>query len=105
MLVAAIFMSAMATLVRIACEDMHPFQVAFLRNIIGVFLFVPILLTTGTSSLKTKNMGLMFLRGIFNAVAMLTYFFALTMIPFAEMFALTFTVPVSYTHLTLPTKA
>jgi len=93
MLVAAVFMSAMASLVRIACEDMHPFQVAFLRNVIGVFLFVPILFTTGLSSLKTGNMGLMFLRGVFNAIAMLTYFFALTMIPFAEMFALTFTVP------------
>ncbi len=94
MFLAAICMTIMAALVRFVSEEMHPFQVAFCRNVIGICLFLPLLLQTGMEPLKTQNIGYMALRGVFNAVAILTYFLSLTMLPLSEVSALTFTVPV-----------
>jgi drug/metabolite transporter (DMT)-like permease len=61
--------------------------------VFGLILLAPILIQFGLSHLKTKKIGYMALRGIFNAVAMLTYFLALGLLPLSEISALTFTVP------------
>ena len=74
MLLAAVFMMIMATLVRFVSEGLHPFQVAFFRNVIGLCMFIPFILSVGTAPLKTQRIGQMALRGVFNAIAMLTYF-------------------------------
>ena len=44
-------------------------------------------------ALKDPRIGLMALRGVFNAIAMLTYFLSLGLLPLSEVSALTFTVP------------
>ena len=93
MLLAAVFMMIMATLVRFVSEGLHPFQVAFFRNVIGLCMFIPFILSVGTAPLKTQRIGLMALRGVFNAIAMLTYFLSLGLLPLSEVSALTFTVP------------
>lgn len=93
MLIAGLLMTIMAALVRIVSQDMHPFQVAFCRNAIGILLFMPLFVRTGLKHLKTRRLGSMLSRGVFNAIAMLTYFISLTLLPLAEVSALTFTVP------------
>ena len=80
MMLAAALLTSMATIVRFLSEELNPFQIAFCRNVFGLILLAPILIQFGLSHLKTKKIGYMALRGIFNAVAMLTYFLALNSI-------------------------
>ena len=93
MTLSAAMMTGMAVLVRHLAQDLHPFQIAFLRNAFGILVLAPLLLRYGASMLKTADMGFMAARGVFNAAAMLSFFLALTMLPLAEISALMFTVP------------
>ena len=102
MIAATMLLTTMSSIVRIIAEDMHPFQVAFMRNFFGLILLMPILARQGLAPLRTANMGLMAVRGLFNAVAMLAYFVALGMMPLAELSALSFTVPLFGAILVVP---
>ena len=102
MIAATMLLTTMSSLVRVVAEDMHPFQVAFMRNFFGLVLLTPILTRQGLEPLATNNMGLMAVRGFFNAIAMLAYFLALGMMPLAELSALSFTVPLFVAILAAP---
>jgi drug/metabolite transporter (DMT)-like permease len=102
MIAATMLLTTMSGLVRVVAEDMHPFQVAFMRNFFGLMLLMPILARQGLAPLATQNMGLMAVRGFFNAIAMLAYFLALGMMPLAELSALSFTVPLFVAVLVVP---
>ncbi|MEE2760123.1 MAG: DMT family transporter [Pseudomonadota bacterium] len=93
MTLSAAVMTGMAVVVRHLAEGLHPFQIAFFRNLFGVIILMPLLWRNGLAMLRTDDMGLMAARGIFNATAMLSFFVALTMLPLAEISALMFTVP------------
>jgi len=93
MVLSAVLMTGMAVMVRQVSEDMHPFVVAFARNLFGVLFLLPLLFKYGTDLLKTNDLGWMATRGVFNAAAMLSFFFALTLLPLANISALMFTVP------------
>ena len=93
MIVATALLTGMSALARVVGEELHPFQVAFFRNFLGFFLMAPLFLRYGLAPLKTKKMGLMVARGIFNGAAMLMFFMALGMMPLAEISALSFTIP------------
>ncbi len=102
MIVATMLLTSMSTVVRAVAEDMHPFQVAFIRNFFGLAILLPILMRQGLAPLHTRNIGLMAVRGIFNAAAMMTYFLALGLMPLAELSALHFTVPLFVAILVVP---
>jgi len=102
MIAATMLLTTMSSIVRIIAEDMHPFQVAFMRNFFGLILLLPILARQGLAPLRTSNLGLMAVRGFFNAVAMLAYFVALGMMPLAELSALSFTAPLFVAILVVP---
>ena len=93
MVLSAILLTSMATIVRFISEEVHPFQVAFCRSLLGLVMLTPFLLRFGLEPLKTSRIGYMAARGIFNALAMLAYFLALGLMPLSEISALTFTVP------------
>ncbi len=95
MLAATLFLTGMATIVRILTPDMHPFEIAFMRNVIGFFLILPFLLRHGSALFMTTkgDLWLMGWRGVFNAVAMILYFLGIALIPLAEVAALAFTTP------------
>ena len=102
MIAATMLLTTVSSIVRIIAEDMHPFQVAFMRNFFGLILLLPILARQGLAPLRTSNLGLMAVRGFFNAVAMLAYFVALGLMPLAELSALSFTVPLFVAILVVP---
>ncbi len=93
MCVASVFFSAMHVLVRYVARDVPPMQIAFLRNIFGVIVFAPLLLSTGLAFLRTKRIGLHAVRGLLNAVAMLMFFTGLALTPVARVTALSFSAP------------
>ena len=99
MLFGTFFLIAMTVVVRHLSSELHTFEIAFFRNIIGLSMLLPILMKRGFVSLKTNNIGGMALRGIFHAGGMLFYFLALTLMPLAELASLSFTSPLFITLL------
>ncbi len=93
MIASAAGFAVMMAIVRFLSREMHPFEVAFFRNLFGVLFMVPWMLRVGRDSLATERMGMHVLRSAAGLAAMLTFFTALSLLPLAEVTALTFTTP------------
>ena len=91
MLIATMVLACMHGMVRYLGEDLHPFLVAFYRNLFGLIAILPLVIKTGLSGLKTHHPRLMLIRSVSGIVAMLTWFYGLTKVPTAEATALSFT--------------
>lgn len=77
-------------------------QIIFVRGIIAMFVLAIIAWRgAGLHLLTTRNWRAHALRSIAGALAMFTWFTALTMIPFAQMTAISFTVPLFLTILAM----
>ena len=72
---------------------MHPFQIAFLRNVFALTFMLPWLLRHGRVGLRTQRLNMHLWRAAVGLVAMLTWFSAIAYLPLAEAVALNFTVP------------
>ncbi len=94
MLAAAVSFSAIVVFVREATGELHPFVVAFWRNVFGFLFVLPWLVHLGgVAILRTGRQGLILLRAIFGIAAMLSWFTALSLLPIAEAVSLSFTTP------------
>ena len=99
MILASVFFAGMAGLIRYGSQDLHPFQLAFLRSAFGILFMLPWLMKAGVGILKTSRIGLISIRGLMAASAMFAFFWALSIMPLAEAVALSFTAPFFVTIL------
>jgi drug/metabolite transporter (DMT)-like permease len=90
---AALFFSGLSALIRYLGQAMHPFEVAFFRNLFGLLFMVPWLARVGFGILKTGRFGLYAWRSVLSLASMLCWFSALPIMPFEEAVALSFTAP------------
>ncbi len=67
-------------------------QAAFFRTIVPLVILTPILMRQGPGWWRTTRPGLQFLRGLVGGISMLTWFYALALIPVGDATALSFTV-------------
>jgi len=79
--------------IRQVAADIHIFEIALFRNVFAALIFLPVLFRTEANPFRTRKFGLLTFRAILNTVAMLTFFYALTLIPLTDVTALTFTTP------------
>lgn len=93
MLSAGLGFAIMIALIRHASKEIHPFEVAFFRNLFGLMWMLPWIVTVGWAGLKTQRLGLYTGRAISGTAAMLTWFWAVTLMPMTEAVALSFTTP------------
>ncbi len=93
MLAGMLAFSLMSALVRLAAGQIHSFEVAFFRNILAVLMFIPLILRMGPSMMRSKQPKLHLARAGLGAMAMMSFFTALTLIPLAEATALGFASP------------
>ena len=93
MIATTLCFTAMQTMVRLMGEALPPFEVAFFRNLFGLLALAPIFLRHGIAPLRTKKLPLHALRGAVQAGGMLAFFTGVTMIPLAEVTALSFSAP------------
>jgi drug/metabolite transporter (DMT)-like permease len=91
----------MQSLIRHVGQDVHPFEVAFFRNIFGLLALAPIFFQMGLAPLKTKRFKLHAMRGGMQSFGMLSFFYGVTLIPFAEVTALSFSGPLFATVIAL----
>ena len=94
MMGAGFCIAGMHVLIRHVSEDMHPFEIAFFRNLFALFSVAPWFIKLGWAPLYTKRLGLMFWRAAINAACMLGFFMAISLAPLSEITALGFTAPI-----------
>ncbi|MEQ8699297.1 MAG: DMT family transporter [Bauldia litoralis] len=99
MMGSGICFAGMAGLIRYVAEDLHAFEIAFIRNCAGVLVMLPWAMRVGLDGLRTRRMGLYVWRGLTGIVAMLSFFWALSNMPITEATALNFTMPIFATIL------
>ena len=93
-IVYAALIAGMHVCIRLVSEGMHPFEIAFFRNIFALLVLIPWFWKLGLAPLKTKRFGLLFTRGVVNTVCMLAYFTAISIGQLVEVAALSFTAPI-----------
>ena len=101
MILATLLFSIMHASIKHISSDIHPFEVAFFRNLFGLVVIAPWFIKYGIKPLITNKIKLHFLRSVFNVIAMLTFFYALSVSPLAEVASLSFTAPLFATLLAI----
>lgn len=99
MFVATFFFAAMHAVIRLLTEVMHPFEVAFFRNLFGLVFVLPWFIRFGLEPLRTSHLKLHVYRSLVNVVAMFSFFYAISITPLAEVTALGFAAPIFTTVL------
>ncbi|MHA1536561.1 MAG: DMT family transporter [Alphaproteobacteria bacterium] len=99
MIGACLGFAAMAGIIRHVSAELHPFEIAFFRNLFGLAFMLPWLARVGWGGLKTRRIGLYTVRGIVGLGAMMAWFWAVTILPLADATALSFTAPLFATIL------
>lgn len=94
MLGSTALLATMHALVRYVGGGMHPFEVAFFRNLFGLIVILPLLWRAGRAGLRTAQPRLQILRAVLGVVAMLCWFYGLSIVPIAEATALSFTAAI-----------
>lgn len=75
-------------------EGVHPFEVAFFRNFLGLIVFIPIFIRMGVGVLRTPKIHWHMGRALLNSASMLSWFTALSLMPVADATAVSLIGPV-----------
>lgn len=91
MVLASACIAGMHGVVRHMTVELHPFVIAFFRNLAVPLLLAPWLLRAGWAELRPRRFDLHLWRALIGVVALLAWFYALSLLPLAEATALNFT--------------
>jgi len=80
-------------IVKVLSQDVHPFELTFFRNIIGLVVILPFVLRDGPAGFKTGKLSYQVCRGIASSLGLCFWFVAVKTIPLANAVALQFTKP------------
>ncbi|HET9484006.1 MAG TPA: DMT family transporter [Xanthomonadales bacterium] len=97
MVLSAVLFGFMAITIRYAARQLHPFEIAFFRNLFGFVFALPLLFRHGFSILKTAKLPLYFMRCVIGIVSMLAGFWAIVNLPLAQAVALSYSTPLFVT--------
>ncbi len=94
MLGAVVSFSSMAVAGRAVSFELDTFEIMMYRSIVGFVLVICVARLTGhTRSITTRSPGLHLIRNLSHFTGQNLWFYAITMIPLAQVFALEFTSP------------
>ena len=94
-LASALFASMHNTIRFVTQQGVHPFEVAFFRTFFGLIVFVPILMKNGAVVLlRTEKFSWHLGRAFLNAISMLSWMTALSLMPVADATAISLAGPV-----------
>ncbi len=94
MFLGTIVLSSMHGMVRHLGGELHPFVIAFYRNLFGFIAILPLVYRVGLPAIRPHNPRIMVLRSVSGIIAMLTWFYSLSKVPTAEATALSFTAAI-----------
>lgn len=101
MLASAVIFAGMHGAVRHVTAEVHPFEVAFFRNLFGLAALAPWFFRFGFLPLHSGKVHLHLLRAVVGLAAMLAFFYGLSLTPLARAQALGFTAPLFATLLAI----
>lgn len=81
--------------------ELNTFQILFFRSAIGLVIISVVLSRLGWHQIKTQHWGLHLVRNSAHYVGQFGWFFAISVIPLAQVFAIEFTIPI-WTALLAP---
>ena len=93
MIMATVLFSIMHASIKFMSTSMHPFVIAFFRNLFGLLVIAPWFIKYGLKPLRTNRIKLHMARSFFNVIAMLSFFYSLSIAPLADVASLAFTAP------------
>jgi drug/metabolite transporter (DMT)-like permease len=103
MMFSTLCFTAMQAMIRMVATEgsnpLPPVEVAFFRNLFGLMALLPLVYRAGPSVLRTRRLGLHALRAGSQSLGMLAFFTAVTLVPLAEVTALSFSAPLFATVL------
>lgn len=87
--------SSMAVAGRQMSGHLDTFEIMFYRSLVGILIMVTVVLVTGKrGEIKTDRLPLHFIRNISHFTGQNLWFFAVGLIPLAQVFAMEFTAPI-----------
>jgi drug/metabolite transporter (DMT)-like permease len=93
MLVVASTMAVDTALIRLVATELHAFEIAFFRTLFSLALVVPWLWRSGLGAMRSPRMSLHLLRAAIKLAAMTAFFYAVSVMPLADVTAIIFTTP------------
>lgn len=94
MILACAGFATMTGLVRfVADHGVHPWEVAFFRNLFSLAVMAPWIIKAGFAGLKTARFKLYTLRSAVGVFSMMAWFWSVSLLPITEATALGFTAP------------
>jgi drug/metabolite transporter (DMT)-like permease len=93
MVLGTLVFAAMHGAIRYTTQHLSGMEVAFFRNLFGLFVIAPLLMRYGPALFHTEKFSLHLMRAVINAVSMVCFFVGLSMTPIARPTALAFTAP------------
>jgi drug/metabolite transporter (DMT)-like permease len=97
MLSSTVLFGAMAVCIRLASKQLHPFEIAFFRNLFGFVFTLPLLARHGVGILRTDKLSLYLVRCAIGIVSMLAGFWSIVHLPLAQAIALSYSTPIFVT--------
>lgn len=93
MLGAACLLGTLSLMVRHIAGNLHPFEIAFFRNLGQLAFMVPWAVMAGVQVVRTERVWAHVRRSAFGICAMLSWFWVVTQMPIAEATAISFSAP------------
>lgn len=93
MAVAMVFFSYMPIIVRYLSDTIPAIEQVFFRGVFATVLMLPWMLRGGLYGLRTERLGLIGVRSVFIGFGVVSWFYAIALMPLAEATALHFTLP------------
>lgn len=97
MVASACCFGSMAIVIRLASRQLHPFEIAFFRNVFGLLFTLPLLARAGPRLLHTQRLPLYLFRCVLGTISMLAAFWAIVHLPMAQAIALSYSTPLFVT--------
>jgi drug/metabolite transporter (DMT)-like permease len=94
MLASGALLSLCGVCIRFCAQELHPFQLAFFRNLFGLIVVAPWIIRHGSGLLRTERLGLYLFRSLSSLISMLTFFYGLIVLPMLTVMAIDFTAPI-----------
>lgn len=82
-------------------SEIHIFEITFLRCLLVIFVLSPLIFKQGLKTFVTKQPKIQFYRIITNSIAMICFFYGLTLTTLSQVTALNLTVPIFGTMLAI----
>lgn len=100
MIAAVAMLVAMNSAIKLIGPDYHVFQIVFLRNLVAMFVVLPMVLRDGgTAAFRTTRPGMQLARSVTGVASVCCFYYAVQRMPVAEMIVISQAVPFFVTAL------